>query len=146
MPGSLEVQRASSCSSMTSGRMHSLSEKHILLRSHISQFSIGAWVSCCHDSSHFVNSCNTQGHLPKEALASFWLRTMHGGGSAPSCCAFTHRVAFEEGSGPRVATEEGLTSRGGRNLRLPLSFGLRPQGPCRVATREKPRGSHRLAR
>ena len=24
---------------------------------------------------------------------------MHGGGSAPSCCAFTHRVAFEEGSG-----------------------------------------------
>ena len=22
------------------------------------------------------------------------LRTMHGGGSAPSCCAFTHRVAF----------------------------------------------------
>ena len=29
------------------------------------------------------------------------LRTMHGGGSAPSCCAFTHRVAFEEGSGPR---------------------------------------------
>ena len=27
------------------------------------------------------------------------LRTMHGGGSAPSCCAFPHRVAFEEGSG-----------------------------------------------
>ena len=25
------------------------------------------------------------------------LGTMHGGGSAPSCCAFTHRVAFEEG-------------------------------------------------
>ena len=24
------------------------------------------------------------------------LRTMHGGGSAPSCCAFTHRVAFGE--------------------------------------------------
>ena len=30
------------------------------------------------------------------------LRTMHEGGSAPSCCAFTHRVAFEEGSGPRL--------------------------------------------
>ena len=27
------------------------------------------------------------------------MRTMHGGGRAPSCCAFTHRVAFEEGSG-----------------------------------------------
>ena len=25
--------------------------------------------------------------------------TMHGGGSAPSCWAFPHRVAFEEGSG-----------------------------------------------
>ena len=28
------------------------------------------------------------------------LRTMHRGGSAPSCCAFTHRVAFEEGFRP----------------------------------------------
>ena len=34
------------------------------------------------------------------------------------------------------ATEEGLTSRGGWNLRLPLRFGLRPQGPCRVGTGE----------
>ena len=32
----------------------------------------------------------------------FIMRTMPGAGSAPSCCAFTHRVAFEEGSGPRV--------------------------------------------
>ena len=32
------------------------------------------------------------------------------------------------------ATEEGLISRGGRNLRLPLHFGLQPQGPCRVGT------------
>ena len=30
----------------------------------------------------------------------FW--TMHGGVSAPSCCAFTHRVALEEVSGHRV--------------------------------------------
>ena len=27
-------------------------------------------------------------------------------------------------------------SRGGRHLRLPLRFGLRPQGPCRVGTGE----------
>ena len=40
------------------------------------------------------------------------LRTMHGGGSAPSCCAFTHRVAFEEGSGPRVLLKSGLRNRG----------------------------------
>ena len=32
---------------------------------------------------------------------------MHGGGSAPSCCTFTHRVAFEEGSGPRVLLKSG---------------------------------------
>ena len=42
-----------------------------------------------------------------------------GGGGAPRDSA---------GSG---ATEEGLTSRGGRHLRLPLRFGLRPQGPCK---------------
>ena len=47
-----------------------------------------------------------------------------GGGGAPRDSA---------GSG---ATEEGLTSRGGRKLRLPLRFGLRPQGPCRVGTGE----------
>ena len=34
------------------------------------------------------------------------------------------------------ATEEGLTSRGGWNLRLPPRFGLLPQGPCRVGTGE----------
>ena len=28
---------------------------------------------------------------------------MHDGDSAPSCCAFTHRVAFEEGSAPVMA-------------------------------------------
>ena len=37
------------------------------------------------------------------------LRTMHGGGSAPSCCVFTHRVAFEEGSGTlRPCRDPGL--------------------------------------
>ena len=37
---------------------------------------------------------------------------MHGGGSAPSCCAFTHRVAFEEGSWPRVLLKSGPGNRG----------------------------------
>ena len=37
---------------------------------------------------------------------------MHVGGSAPSCCAFTHRVAFEEGSGPRVLLKSGPGNRG----------------------------------
>ena len=35
----------------------------------------------------------------------FW--TMHGGVSAPSCCAFIHRVAFEEVSGHRVLIKSG---------------------------------------
>ena len=34
------------------------------------------------------------------------------------------------------AMEEGLISRGGRNLRLPLGFGLRLHGPCSVGTVE----------
>ena len=34
------------------------------------------------------------------------------------------------------AMKEGLISRGGRNLRLPLGFGLRLHGPCRVGTGE----------
>ena len=31
---------------------------------------------------------------------------------APSCCAFTHRVAFEEGSGPRVLLKSGPGTQG----------------------------------
>ena len=34
------------------------------------------------------------------------------GGSAPSCCAFTDRVAFEEGSWPRVLLKGGPGNRG----------------------------------
>ena len=44
------------------------------------------------------------------------LRTMHGGGSAPSCCAFTHRVAFEDegrGMGRLAAPVSGPSSSGG---------------------------------
>ena len=37
---------------------------------------------------------------------------MHGGGSAPSCCAFTHRVAFKEVSGHRVLIKSGPGNRG----------------------------------
>ena len=37
---------------------------------------------------------------------------MHGGVSAPSFCAFPHRVAFKEGSGPRVLLKGGPGNRG----------------------------------
>ena len=40
----------------------------------------------------------------------FW--TMHRGVSAPSCCAFTHRVAFEEVSGHRILLKRGLGNQG----------------------------------
>ena len=37
---------------------------------------------------------------------------MHGGVSAPSCCAFPHRVAFKEVSGYRVLIKSGPENRG----------------------------------
>ena len=37
---------------------------------------------------------------------------MHGGDSAPSCSAFTHRGAFEEWSGPRLLLKSGPGNRG----------------------------------
>ena len=40
----------------------------------------------------------------------FW--TTHGGVSAPSSGTFTHRVAFEEGSGPRVLLKSGPENQG----------------------------------
>ena len=49
------------------------------------------------------------------------------------CCGVGGASQDSAGFG---AMEEGLISREGRNLRLPLRFGLRPQGPCRVGTGE----------
>ena len=40
-----------------------------------------------------------------------FFRMMHGGVSAPSCCAFTHRVSFEEVSGLRVLIKSGPENR-----------------------------------
>ena len=41
-----------------------------------------------------------------------FLRTMHGGVSAPSCCAFTHRVSFEEVSRHQVLINSRPGNRG----------------------------------
>ena len=56
------------------------------------------------------------------------LQTMHGGGCAPSCCAFIHRVSFEEGSGARVLLKSGPGNRGRSEC-----------GPTHVAPLEFPR-------
>ena len=55
-------------------------------------------------------------------------RMMHGGVSAPSCCAFTHRVAFEEGSGPRVLLKSGPGTRG--HLACGTTHVARLEFPC----------------
>ena len=49
------------------------------------------------------------------------LRTMHGGDSAPSCSAFTHRGAFEEWSGPRLLLKSGPGNRGLEWVAYPFS-------------------------
>ena len=49
------------------------------------------------------------------------------------CCVVGRASRDSAGFG---AMEEGLISRGGRNLRLPLGFGLRLHGPCSVGTGE----------
>ena len=60
-----------------------------------------------------------------------FFRRMHGGVSAPSCCAFTHRVAFEEVSGHRVLIKSRPGYRGrsacGTTHVAPLEF-LRETG------------------
>ena len=65
---------------------------------------------------------------------------MHGGVSAPSCCAFIHRVAFEEVSVHRVLIKSGPGNRGllacgtTRELRLefPRETGLILKSPVKV--------------
>ena len=49
------------------------------------------------------------------------------------CCGVGRASRDSAGFG---AMEEGLISRGGRNLRLPLRYGLQLQGPCGVGTGE----------
>ena len=49
------------------------------------------------------------------------------------CCGVGGASRDSAGLG---AVEEGLISRGGRNIWLPLRFILLPQGPCRVGTGE----------
>ena len=61
-----------------------------------------------------------------------FFQTMHGGVSDPSLCVFIHRVAFEEGSGPRVLLKSdqeggdaglavGSGLQGGNQLSLPAT-------------------------
>ena len=72
---------------------------------------------------------------------------MHDGDSAPSCCAFTHWVAFEEVSGPRVLFKSGQGNRGlsacgtthGASLKFPSEAGyiLRYAGKAGESSRQR---------
>ena len=72
---------------------------------------------------------------------------MHDGDSAPSCCAFTHWVAFEEVSGPRVLFKSGPGNRGlsacgtthGASLKFPSEAGyiLRYAGKAGEPSRQR---------
>ena len=72
---------------------------------------------------------------------------MHDGDSAPSCCAFTHWVAFEEVSGPRVLFKSGQGNRGlsacgtthGASLKFPSEAGyiLRYAGKAGEPSRQR---------
>ena len=61
-----------------------------------------------------------------------FFRMLNGGVSAPSCCAFTHWLAFDEVSGPRVLFKSGQGNRGllacgtthGARLEFPREAGL----------------------
>ena len=70
----------------------------------------------------------SQAHCRAVCRPCGFFQMMHGGVSAPSCCAFAHRAAFEEVSGHRVL----IKSRPGNPGRL-------ARGTTHVASLEFPR-------
>ena len=61
-------------------------------------------VSCSAEewNSAYISSCSRMTPLFLMCVERAGISEMHGGVSAPSCCAFIHRVAFKEVSGHRV--------------------------------------------
>ena len=53
-------------------------------------------------NSTYVSSCSRMTPLFVLCVEPAYFSEMHGGVSAPSCCAFIHRFAFEEVSGHQV--------------------------------------------
>ena len=71
-------------------------------------------VSCSAEewNSAYISSCSRMTPLFLMCVEPAGISEMHGGVSAPSCCAFIHRVAFEEVSGHRVLLKCGPGNRG----------------------------------
>ena len=68
------------------------------------EFAQECQVSCSAEewNSAYISSCSRMTPLFVMCVEPAGFSEMHGGVSAPSCCAFIHRVAFEEVSGHRV--------------------------------------------
>ena len=71
-------------------------------------------VSCSAEewNSAYISSCSRMTPLFLMCVEPAGISEMHGGVSAPSCCAFIHRVAFEEVSGHRDLLKCGPGNRG----------------------------------
>ena len=68
------------------------------------EFAQECQVSCSAEewNSAYISSCSRITPLFVMCVEPAGFSEMHGGVSAPSCCAFIHKVAFEEVSGYRV--------------------------------------------
>ena len=78
------------------------------------EFAQECQVSCSAEewNSAYISSCSRITPLFVMCVEPAGFSEMHGGVSAPSCCAFIHRVAFEEVSGHRVLMKSGPGYRG----------------------------------
>ena len=79
------------------------------------EFAQECQVSCSAEewNSAYISSCSMMTPLFVMCVEPAGFSEMHGGVSAPSCCAFIHRVAFEEVSGHRVLLKCGPGNRPG---------------------------------
>ena len=76
-----------------------------------------------------------------------FFRTMHGGVSAPSCCAFIHRVSFEEvfghqflfKSGPEIEVSRHVSPPMRLRLEFPHETGLIPRCTGKVGNPFQPK-------
>ena len=94
---------------LTSWRLRSDSDRRVPV-----EFAQECQVSCSAEewNSAYISSCSRMTPLFVMCVEPAGFSQMHGGISAPSCCAFIHRVAFEEVSGHRVLLKCGPGNRG----------------------------------
>ena len=108
------------------------------------EFAQECQVSCSAEewNSAYISSCSRMTPLFVMCVEPAGFSEMHGGVSAPSCCAFIHRVAFEELSGHRDLLKCGPGNRGlsacctTHEATSRISSGGRPHPEARRKVRE----------